>query len=713
MTNTMTTGMDYNKCDSDAWMINTSGKYTTTVLDYLVSDGIPENGAQKIIQNGATVLGYCPNPESDEPVSKTGIVIGKVQSGKTSNFIALTALAFDNGYDYVVVFGGTTKLLVQQNGQRIEEYFSGTPEVIVLNTTDHKEYLNAETINSFLDDGKKVIIVSLKKPKRINDLRNNIFLDEILANMPTLIIDDEGDEASLNTLVSKGKKSSTYLAIEKLKSTLKRHCFVSVTATPQANMLIDSMDILSPSFGVLVDPGTGYCGLDVFHSPDSKYIVKIPDSEVSLLDGMPESFKEALMMYFVGCGIFRSRSHKPSDKFSMLVHPSQLKVDHSIVKKKTEQLVKSWRDLASAPSDIAFSSLKKRIVKAYEDYKNSTVESIPDYDLVEKNALYAIKQCKIHLVNGDSVPKDADKLFDFNIYVGGSMLGRGLTIKGLAITYMIRTPKGKSTVDTTAQRARWFGYKRNYLDLCRVYAVGKIIKEFRDIREHENDLWETVRDARLQGADFKKITRVFVLSDDLKMTRSNVAKTKSYSFKNWNIQRNVCTESEYINSNMTILQEYYKTREAEFIKKTFGTEDGAPFLILENVEFDEVCTYITDRFIFPGESALNNNVISKLRILLSKENIDPRIDVIWMRYGRVSEHNIVDGAVKEYMVGRRPEDSEPAIYKGDRYEFVKKDVMQLQIHVLKDRNSDLISPALALYIPTEYIEKLTNLVIRG
>lgn len=84
--------------------------------------------------------------------------------------------------------------------------------------------------------------------------------------------------------------------------------------------------------------------------------------------------------------------------------------------------------------------------------------------------------CGRHKVNGDSVPKGADEIYDYNIYVGGTMLGRGLTLKGLAITYIIRTAKGVSTVDTVQQRARWFGYKMKYLDLCRIFAVGKLLE---------------------------------------------------------------------------------------------------------------------------------------------------------------------------------------------------------------------------------------------
>lgn len=168
------------------------------------------------------------------------------------------------------------------------------------------------------------------------------------------------------------------------------------------------------------------------------------------------------------------------------------------------------------------------------------------FDVLEDDIIEAINVYGRHKVNGDSVPKGADDIYDYNLYVGGTMLGRGLTLKGLAITYIIRTAKGASTVDTVQQRARWFGYKMKYLDLCRIFAVGKIIKEFHEIRDHEEDLWETVRQANCQGTHFKDVAHIFALSDDLKMTRSAVAKTDHYSFKFWNKQREFQNIQEYI-----------------------------------------------------------------------------------------------------------------------------------------------------------------------
>ena len=118
-----TVGMDYQGNVSNSWMVETGGYYASKIHEYLVNDGIPSLGAATILQNAAKVLRFCPNPSTNEDKALTGIVIGKVQSGKTSSFISLAALAFDNGYSHVVVFGGTKNVLVSQNSERINEYF--------------------------------------------------------------------------------------------------------------------------------------------------------------------------------------------------------------------------------------------------------------------------------------------------------------------------------------------------------------------------------------------------------------------------------------------------------------------------------------------------------------------------------------------------------------------------------------------------------------
>ena len=274
--------MQYADKDPNIWAISLDGSYSEHIRKYLFSTGIPEDGVSTIFSNAAKILSYCPNPNSKAIQRETGVVIGKVQSGKTSNFISLMSLAFDNGYDITIVLGGTKKPLLKQNSDRIKEYFHDVKEsIFVLNSNENANHLNEDNIRSFLHRDKKVVIVGLKSVKQIKTVIE-IFKNNSLNEKPVLIIDDEGDEYSLNTKVKQKKESSIYSAILDLKNTLQRHCYVSVTATPQANLLISKIDKLSPDFGILVPPGDGYCGLNVFHS-DEKYTIEIPENEECFL----------------------------------------------------------------------------------------------------------------------------------------------------------------------------------------------------------------------------------------------------------------------------------------------------------------------------------------------------------------------------------------------------------------------------------------------
>jgi hypothetical protein len=326
---------------NNTWPVVSDGFFRMKMTEQLINDDIPMDAVDKIFQNSVNILSNCPNPRVDSPNSKTGIVIGKVQSGKTSNFISLMALAFDNNYDIIVVLGGTKNILLSQNVTRIRSYFSNVEmdKIVILATNQNESILNPTSIKQFIQEKRKVVIVGLKGSVRINTIAR-IFSDSYLCDVPTLVIDDEGDQATLNTQAFRNSMSATYEAAITLKEKLRRHCFLSITATPQANILIKTCDQLSPDFGALVYPGDDYCGLEDFHGENQDtYIKVIPDSEPSILEdmGLPFSFYKALAAFFMGGAI---RAYRGDNRnHAMLIHPSQRKYDHQIVLRKVNSVM--------------------------------------------------------------------------------------------------------------------------------------------------------------------------------------------------------------------------------------------------------------------------------------------------------------------------------------------------------------------------------------
>ncbi|MFV0363832.1 MAG: Z1 domain-containing protein, partial [Suipraeoptans sp.] len=470
------------------WPIRCDGYFKEKISHQLMQDDIPAESVDSIFENAVEILTHCPNPYLDEAQAKTGIMIGKVQSGKTSNFIALTALAFDNEYKITIVLGGNKNNLLDQNASRIESYYQEVPKdkLSILTTNKNAKLITAPTIKSFLLGGRNVLIVGLKHQKHIDQIAE-IFNDPYLRDVPTLIIDDEGDQATLNTKKNKQTEMSViYNSVISLKSKIRRHCFASITATPQANILIETWDALSPDFGVLIYPGENYCGLPEFHGTDEEIHIKsIPDTDPDILTDpfIPSSFYDALSVFFVGGALRRYRGDIKNH--AMLIHPSQKKYDQQQVLDKVIRVMNDWvdisRNIENGIDDIAYKQFHQQIKKGCISLQKDGV-LLPSFEELQPYVIKCILDWSPPLLcNSDEDASVNSAHYKFNIVLGGNMVERGITIKGLAVTYITRRAKGKANVDNTEQRARWFGYKRDYLDVCRVYTTDVIRNDFKAI----------------------------------------------------------------------------------------------------------------------------------------------------------------------------------------------------------------------------------------
>lgn len=483
---------------------------------------------------------------NDKTKNNNSLLVGKVQSGKTSNLELFTGLAFDNGFNVVVIFGGYDKKLLKQTCDRFKEVFEiddedDTRKSPELFSTDNDKKrvlgLDENTVKTILKIGKPIIFVSMKRPNALSKITRALSVfprDKINA----FIIDDEGDQASLNTEYKQRGSSSTYSEIVMMKKLLNDPLYLSVTATPQANVLLGEFSELRPDSLRLIQPGQGYTGLEYFHTGNTK-VKLIDQTDVDKLanDKVPDSLMMALYHFIISSAIMKDRNINKSD---MIIHTARENVSHSEIYNAIIQRITSIQESIkyNQTDDLDF-YINKRIFTVFnKNYFDE--EIINSYSFEHLKPLIVDVLSNTHVIQQDStggITQENLKYKPHKIYIGGDLLQRGLTFKHLVTTYFTRWPKNGGNMDTTTQRARWLGYRGEFIDLCRVFTTFKISMQYSALAEVENDLWEQFSQIENNQLQINDII-VSPNGSELRPTRQNVADYSSVEFtKRWINQR--------------------------------------------------------------------------------------------------------------------------------------------------------------------------------
>lgn len=284
--------------------------------------------------------------------SNNMLLVGKVQSGKTSNLELFTALAFDNGFNLVIIYGGYDSTLLGQTTNRFKktfdipndmDYSDDTP--VVFSSSDDSAQLitiDDEIIEDLLDAHKPIFLISMKRPVAMNKV-NNLLARIDKSKLKAFIIDDEGDQASLNTKKNKAlDASATYASIVTMKDLLNDPLYLSVTATPQALIFLDEYSRLRPDSIRLIEPGQGYCGVDAYHLYDSGTIELINDEDQQDLSNgvLADSLKNAIRHYIIASAIMFIRGRKSSE---MIIHSHRNVSAHSTIYRMVDAFIQSFK----------------------------------------------------------------------------------------------------------------------------------------------------------------------------------------------------------------------------------------------------------------------------------------------------------------------------------------------------------------------------------
>lgn len=508
------------------------GEITTRLLERLE---LPIGARAAVAGSAARTLARCGDPHSRGEHAQAHLVVGEVQSGKTLAFTTVMALARDNGYRLVVVIAGTKNNLMEQTIDRLDDDLLGgdggaNPWRMLINPEEAQAGEIADVIGD-ADAADTVVCFVLKHTGRLERLASALLMvgqHVDLSAVPALVIDDEADQASLNLKAQKGERSSTYAAIQELRVALPRHDFLMYTATPQGPLLIALDDQLSPQTTTVLRSGEGYVGgHELFIEHRDTYVRTIPDEEVQVAidpDSVepPQTLRAAIATFLLALVIAQERGNpKP---LSMLIHPDVKRAVHGRHLQWAQMITQDLRQRLSDPSDSAFDDVLRDVFAApYADLAQTVARLDPLEELAARVPAWA-RQVSIQLVNQNAQreirPRDWRRHPGW-IVIGGNKLDRGFTVKNLAITYMPRGP-GLSHADTLQQRGRFFGYKADYLDICRGWFNSDTHSGFADYVTHERALQLSLIEVETEARPLRLWRRQLLLSPNLKPTRQQV-----------------------------------------------------------------------------------------------------------------------------------------------------------------------------------------------
>jgi hypothetical protein len=547
--------VDIHDDHNEAWLQEKkdfSWGYWKEYREQLLLEGWGDKVVHSLGEVTDRILGLLKDPQTPGEWDRRGLVVGHVQSGKTANYIGLIAKAADAGYRFIIVIAGIHNNLRRQTQQRIDKGFvgltrDGTKIVrtgVGLRNKERKDPVpltnaasdfnktvaaaHSADLELYESAGRPAILVIKKNVptlKRVYEwLRDlNTEQNKQISKIPMLLIDDEADHASINTNKPDICPTKTNAWIRQLLRLFKKCCYIGYTATPFANIFINPKDedemvgdeLFPRDFIYCLDPPSNYFGPDkIFIDEDlsQKTLRTISDAEDYIplshkkydeIYALPPSALKALQTFIVSKAIRNIRGQEKKH-CSLMLNVSRF-VD---TQRQIRDLVSHYMSELNA---AILSNYKKPVAEAIRSNAIAELKEIFDYEFsqcpetwkdVQKNLYNVSNGIKIYLINSKS-----DETLDYKKYeesddaltaiaIGGLSLSRGLTLEGLTVSYMYRNTK---MYDTLMQMGRWFGYRPEYEDLCRIYLSEDSQGWYSHIAEASEDLRQQIKQMRRDG----------------------------------------------------------------------------------------------------------------------------------------------------------------------------------------------------------------------
>lgn len=626
--------------------------YWNRYASYLAQDmKLPSSVISTINKVSDKVVDLAGNPAIDGNLHRRGLLLGDIQSGKTSNYIAIMNKAADVGYKVIILLTGTVESLRRQTQERVDEGFIGRSSKEYLKrtkktikkgvgridadrfatgfTTESSDFKKA-VVNglnlSLKNMGTEPVIFVMKKNARalqnlIDWLKDDCNLNsQGLIDLPLLLIDDEADNASINTRAD-NDPTTINKHIRTILRLFVKSSYIAVTATPFANIFIlpeknedmENDDLFPSDYIYALDAPTNYIGSNEIFGDNPLYensLLRIDDADAFFpykhkqcitLTGLPESLYEALR-YFLLANAARDIRGDVKAHRSMLVNVSRF----VRVQEQVSALIGEW--LYAVQRDITNYGKQPENVACQNKYLDSLRKmwNNPQYgfaslgkawqEVQQDYLLDAVSGIEVRTINQRSTGK-----LDYTEYkdglrviaVGGLSLSRGLTLEGLMVSYFHRNTQ---MYDTLMQMGRWFGYRRGYEDLFRIWMPDDAIGWYTHITQAANELRLDIAKMNRLGATPKEFgLRVRAHPTSLIITARNKMK-HSERLECWITLDGKFFETPRFKADIAAIRRN-KVRADELVRHIL-TSCGNPIgsrnqpLFWTNVPADVICAFI-------------------------------------------------------------------------------------------------------------------------
>lgn len=490
------------------------------------------------------IIDLMGDPNSSAGWRRKGLMIGEVQSGKTANYIAVANKAIDYGYKLIIIFGGHTEELRRQTQARIdtdlvgrnseflsyavdkrsvgEQYVVGVRKIDkglgAISFTGVQDDFNASraTDDRWSPGATPTIAVVKKNLKIIENL--NAFLKTMggsdgAFDFPILIIDDEADWGTINTKSEEDPTAISHALAQLLERSTKS-CYLAITATPFANILIDAereQELFPKDFIVALKSPSNYRGVEAFVGSREDHILNDVGDCLDVLPythkishpfhEAPESLKDAICTFIVSTAIRRVRL-KNTAPSSMLINISRFNAVQERISDAVRRYVDELADAALVELNQDRNQYRSEELMRLRKVLDVVLkQGEGQWPIIRKEVASILEDMRVELMNVRTIKKRSKTLSQMpkgtreaylslpTIFVGGNILSRGLTLEGLITSYFVRKT---AAADTLLQTGRWFGYRPGYEDLVRVWMSEESEGRFDYVAELSHEIREQV-----------------------------------------------------------------------------------------------------------------------------------------------------------------------------------------------------------------------------